>query len=597
MLGPRLTWLAFGACLAVFAAVMGWLTVTVVRLDHAEAEAARQAALEENIRLALWRMDSAMGPLIAAESARPYFAYAAFHAPLQAYTRDLAPLGAGQILLPSELLTAPPPQVRLHFQIEPDGRLTSPQVPQVSFPGDSSRGMRTWPVDLAVTRDLSQLAGVVSRDRLVGLLPARVIEPPQVPESPALVGGADRAGVMMRQQATRNTIEQQARHSQAIDNLSQGVEFDVPRHGTPHRDVRPGPMRPVWLGDLLILARQVSVDGSEYLQGCWLDWPAIREGLLVSVADLLPEAALRPGPNGPAPNGTRMLASLPVELVPGTVSVAPIGGRTPLRWSLLLAWICTLLAVSAVAVLLLGVLSLSERRAAFVSAVTHELRTPLTTFKLYTEMLAEGMVPDEAHRQRYLDTLRSEALRLGHLVENVLVYARLEGRRGNVPLESVIAEDLIARLRERLATRAESAGMSLVVEMDEAASKACLRADISALEQILFNLVDNACKYAAGAGDRRIHLSVERAGDRLVLKVRDHGSGISAKDARRVFRPFFKSAQEAARTAPGVGLGLALSRQLARSMKGTLELSHVAGSRSTGEETQGACFRFALPCV
>ena len=95
MLGPRLTWLAFGACLAVVALVMGWLTVTVLRLDHAEAEAGRQALVEENIRLALWRMDSAMGPLIAAESARPYFVYTTLHAPLLAYTRDLAPLGAG----------------------------------------------------------------------------------------------------------------------------------------------------------------------------------------------------------------------------------------------------------------------------------------------------------------------------------------------------------------------------------------------------------------------------------------------------------------------------------------------------------------------
>lgn len=598
MLGPRLTWLAFGACLAVVALVMGWLTVTVLRLDHAEVEAGRQALVEENIRLALWRMDSAMGPLIAAESARPYFVYTTLHAPLLAYTRDLAPLGAGQILLPSELLTARSPQIRLHFQIEPDGRLTSPQVPSLDSPAVATLVASTRSVDLEVARELlNQLAGSVSRDRLVALLPARVVEPPRVPESPALVGGADRAGVMTRQQASRNTIEQQARHSQAIENLSQGVEFDVFLRGTPRRDVRPGPMRPVWLGDLLILARQVSVGGSEYLQGCWLDWPAIREGLLAGVADLLPEATLRPALSYPVPNGTRMLASVPVELVPGTVSIKPIGGQSPLRWSLLVAWSCAILAAAAVAALLLGVLSLSERRAAFVSAVTHELRTPLTTFKLYTEMLAGGMVPDEAHRQRYLDTLRSEALRLGHLVENVLVYARLEGRRATVPLESVPVADLIARLRERLATRAESAGMNLVVEMDEAASKACLRADTSAVEQILFNLVDNACKYAAGASDRRIHLSAQKVGERLELQVRDHGPGIAAKDARRVFRPFFKSAQEAARTAPGVGLGLALSRQLARSMKGTLELSPVAGSRSIGEEGQGACFRFALPCV
>ena len=75
--------------------------------------------------------------------------------------------------------------------------------------------------------------------------------------------------------------------------------------------------------------------------------------------------------------------------------------------------------------------SLSERRGAFVSAVTHELRTPLTTLRMYTEMLADGMVPDEPRRRSYLQTLRAEADRLGHLVENVLAYSRLErNRRG-----------------------------------------------------------------------------------------------------------------------------------------------------------------------
>ena len=80
--------------------------------------------------------------------------------------------------------------------------------------------------------------------------------------------------------------------------------------------------------------------------------------------------------------------------------------------------------------LLAGVVALSERRAAFVSSVTHELRTPLTTFRMYADMLARGMVPDAERRQQYLETLRTEAERLTHLVENVLSYARLERGRG-----------------------------------------------------------------------------------------------------------------------------------------------------------------------
>ncbi len=70
--------------------------------------------------------------------------------------------------------------------------------------------------------------------------------------------------------------------------------------------------------------------------------------------------------------------------------------------SLAAAWACVTVAAAAVAVLLWGVMRLSERRAAFVSAVTHELRTPLTTFQMYAEMLAEGMVPDVEQQHRYL---------------------------------------------------------------------------------------------------------------------------------------------------------------------------------------------------
>jgi signal transduction histidine kinase len=73
-----------------------------------------------------------------------------------------------------------------------------------------------------------------------------------------------------------------------------------------------------------------------------------------------------------------------------------------------------------VALVLRGMMALSERRASFVSSVTHELRTPLATFKLYSEMLADGMVREEAKKQQYLETLTGEADRLGHLVENVL---------------------------------------------------------------------------------------------------------------------------------------------------------------------------------
>jgi signal transduction histidine kinase len=262
---------------------------------------------------------------------------------------------------------------------------------------------------------------------------------------------------------------------------------------------------------------------------------------------------------------------------------------TPIRLSLLTSWGCALLAASAVAVLLRGVMSLSERRRVFVSAVTHELRTPLTTFRMYTDMLADGMVRGEEKRRDYLVRLRGEAERLGHLVENVLFYARLESGRAGATTEALDLGDFLERVKGRLAERVERAGMQLVVELGEGERPVEVRVDTSALEQILVNLVDNACKYAGSAEERLIHLRLERDGARALVRVADHGPGISRRDRQRLFRPFSKSDREAANSAPGVGLGLALSYRLARALGGDLRLDE--------EVKGGACFVLALPTV
>ena len=114
-----------------------------------------------------------------------------------------------------------------------------------------------------------------------------------------------------------------------------------------------------------------------------------------------------------------------------------------------------------------------------------------------------------------------------------------------------------------------------------------MNVDAMGVEQILFNLVDNACKYAAPASSpRMLHVEVSANGPRIVFRVRDHGPGISRQQQRRLFQPFEKSATEAAHSAPGVGLGLALCRRLAREMGGDLVLEKKDG---------GACFALTLP--
>ena len=608
---PWLTWVIFGGCMAIVLLAMGWMTHTTLELDRARAVARRQAVAEESIRLALWRMDSGLATLVASESARPYFDYSAFYPAERAYTRMFAPMRPGEVLIPSPLLTQNSPHILIHFQLSPDETLSSPQVP--------TGNMR----DLAVSRftsqaqiesdagRLAQLARVVTHAALQELPANANLGPIELAELPALRVSAelefkDEAVQKVRSDAEwqmRSRVSKQAMASNSWrSDMLKGAspeqqlysheaiplaeESPTSLHAgavEPHgRRIVEGLMTPIWVEGLLLLARRVTINGDEYIQGCWLDWNSLKDWLLPGVRDLLPRADLEPLRAGATGEAERLLASLPARFIPGPVPLLPERRLSPMRLSLMIAWGCALLAGIAAALLLRGTLSLGERRAAFVSAVTHELRTPLTTFRMYAEMLAEGMVVDERKRAEYLQTLTKEAERLSHLVENVLAYARLEKARSGERSETVIVQDLIERVAERLRERVAQVGRCLVVEIEPAVETTTVLTDVSAVEQILFNLIDNACKYALPADDLRIHLKVTRERHAVHISVRDHGPGIAPQEARRLFRPFSKSARDAANSAPGVGLGLALSRRLARKMKGDLHIDDAIAS--------GACF-------
>jgi signal transduction histidine kinase len=349
-----------------------------------------------------------------------------------------------------------------------------------------------------------------------------------------------------------------------------------------------GQMRPVWLGDELFLLRQVTWDAFDFekkpagqrntVQGVWFNAGELQELFLREVADLLPEAKLVRVEGKQAASDPLSLVSFPFRLVRNETIVAPVS----ISPALLIGWIAVLLALLTAAFLVHGVMRLSERRASFVSAVTHELRTPLTTFRLYADMLESGAVKPEK-RGDYLRVLSREADRLSHLVENVLSFSKIERGSARSVVRETSVSGLLEPMRERLHARLATAGLTL--EMDTA-SNFPVRVDAAAVEHILFNLIDNAAKYAAAGDPPKVEISVKSKGRHLDITVSDHGPGIPASERGRIFRAFHKSAREAAESRPGVGLGLALSRRLAKSLGGGLECV---------DSEQGACFILRLP--
>lgn len=631
---PLIIWLIFGTTLCVAVAAMGWTTAVTIRLNRAEVEARRNAAIEEDVRLALWRMDSALAPFLMAESGKPFIAWSPlYRADGAIFEQGRRP---GERLVPSPLLGEPSEFVRLYFQINPDRSISSPQAPTGDMRLIAQAFVEIEEI-VAAEKELAELKLIMGEGEMAAMMDS-IAEPhdyffaaafpgfvesgtrynPEVDYEKALPrnwGDVNLRGEASNQaifnvneykrrvdRARSNTMSQQ--EIAPVQQIPQQRAIDQP--GIPDTagagdplsatSLEISPMNPFWIGENnLILARKVRMNGEQYIQGALLDWLAIKLWLEREVADLLPDAVLEPaggtlgpafmvdGVITPAPDYSRRLAGLPARIDPRV----PAEFESPLpahvKTALALMWGSVGLAVAATGILLLGVMVLSERRATFVSAVTHELRTPLTTFRLYSDLLAGGMVSDSDKRQRYLETLRSESERLSKLVENVLSYARLEKNGSQSATSNIVVGEMLDRISGTLAERARQADMELEIDIENAAEET-VRADVSSVEQILFNLVDNSCKYAANSADRRIHLRAERDGGRLHIYVEDHGPGIDSSQRGRLFRSFSKSSAEAAESAPGVGLGLALSRRLARRMGGELSLA----------DGEGASFRLAL---
>ena len=141
-------------------------------------------------------------------------------------------------------------------------------------------------------------------------------------------------------------------------------------------------------------------------------------------------------------------------------------------------------------------------------------------------------------------------------------------------------------MRDRLEDRAATAELELCVDIPEELGSTEIQVDPTAAEQILFNLVDNASKYGDSEDSPTIELTARASGKAVALCVRDHGPGIPETEKRTIFEPFAKAKADESGTKPGVGLGLALSRRLARQLRGDLTVE---------DADPGARFVLTLP--
>ncbi len=344
-----------------------------------------------------------------------------------------------------------------------------------------------------------------------------------------------------------------------------------------------GPFFTWHYGDNFVCMRSVPTTHGNAAEGFIID----KEKLAAHLLPLVEKGLLKPQIDFVQGKEAANLAPLPLVLRPGNEVALPDTHERAkaLSGTVVSAW---LIAGSSVA-LIFGLLAfyarMERRRSDFVSAVTHELRTPLTTFNLYAEMLHEGRVPQEKVAE-YHETLLRESKRLAHLVENVLALAHLSRGKVRGRQDAGPCAELLPPLLNKIRDKLSQSGFHVTVSIDPRCKLQSLRTDLLSVEQIFINLADNAIKYAGGE-KATVNISVHVTHRALTIRFADHGKGMEEEAKKTLFRPFSRSAGATSTRKPGVGLGLALSRDLARSIGGELTLEN--------SSEKGTTFLLTLP--
>lgn len=206
-------------------------------------------------------------------------------------------------------------------------------------------------------------------------------------------------------------------------------------------------------------------------------------------------------------------------------------------------------------------------KATFLNTISHEFRTPLTAVQGFADMLLEEVSGPVNEAQRHqLGRIRAASDHLLGLIEEILTYASQQTGRSELGLKPVDLGTLVREAAALMEPLAVTKGLRFVVDVPEAPFP--FRTDPGKLRQIVLNLAANAVKFTV-AGDVRVELAAEADGARI--RVRDTGMGIASEDAERVFAPFAQ-VDESNQRAGGMGLGLAVTRQLAGLLGGEVAL-------------------------
>jgi signal transduction histidine kinase len=225
----------------------------------------------------------------------------------------------------------------------------------------------------------------------------------------------------------------------------------------------------------------------------------------------------------------------------------------------------------------------NESKAAFLATMSHELRTPLTAIIGYEELLADGIPgPVNETQKQQLQRIKVSAMQLLSLIDEILLFARVESGRETARIEPVVAKGAIDDAIALVTPSAED--RSLTITRGPVDPSLMLRTDPGKLRQMLVNLIANAVKFTAKGG---VTVRAKALGDSVIFEVQDTGIGITNEQMKHLFDPFWQADQLTTRQAGGSGLGLAVTKRLANLLGGDITVE--------SRPQEGSIFRVTLP--
>ena len=218
----------------------------------------------------------------------------------------------------------------------------------------------------------------------------------------------------------------------------------------------------------------------------------------------------------------------------------------------------------------------------FVSIVSHELRTPLNAILGWTDMLQRGVLAPEKSA-RALQSVHDNASRQARLIEELLDFSRVSSGRTSLQIEPVDVREMIRGVVESMIPTAVARAVDLQLSP---VPPVVVRGDVRRLEQVCFNLIDNALKFTPEGGRVAIDVRLDRG--QIEIAVKDSGAGMDPEFLPYVFDRFRQADSTTSRTHGGLGLGLSIARQLVEAHGGTIA-AHSAGKGA------GSAFTVRLP--